>query len=104
MNKRKVTKKKKRRRKRQSKTEHFFGAVIIEGLGVLAVIAMFVYARRASQPEQPVMAEAPSQSVVRFESAFQASPANQVSLEWREPNLQRFDQRMNQASYFPASR
>jgi cytoskeletal protein RodZ len=101
MSNRKTTSKKKRRRRRQSKTERFFGAVVLEGLGVIAVIAMFFYARRATQPQIPTVADVNPHEVVSFRPEFSTSHSQP---EWRSPDSGRFDQRLNQTGYFPSSR
>lgn len=91
MKSRKTSRPNKRRRRRQSKAETFFGALVIEGLGIFLVIVMFVYARQAS--------ELPPSSVVEAESVQllnQVSPAETSSkLSWRQPDVQRFNDAWN---------
>ena len=99
MNSRKSPRKKKtRRRKRQSKAEQLFGAVVIEGLGALALIALFVFARQASEVPVPEMAEAGLAPVVQRAPEFVEAPRNQ-QIQWRVPDSNRFEQRWNQSGW-----
>lgn len=100
MSKRKTTRKTTRRRRRQSKAEHFFGAVVIEGLGVLAIIVMFVFARQASEPKVQPMAEAGPAPV----QTQATETASYRSVEWRTPDSNRFQKSWNRANVFSSRR
>lgn len=99
MNSRKSPRKKRtRRRRRQSKAEQFFGAVVIEGLGALAIIVLFVFARQASEVPAPEMTEAGLTPVVQRAPEFVEAPQSQ-SIQWRTPDSNRFEQRWNQSGW-----
>ncbi len=100
MSRRQTTQKKTRRRRRQSKAEHFFGAVVIEGLGVLAIIITFVFARQASEPSVPSLAEA---QAIPAERAYSETP-NYQSVEWRTPDSNRFQHSWSQANIVSPAR
>lgn len=83
MSKRKTTRKKTRRRRRQSRAEQFFGAVVIEGLGALAIVVLFVFARQASQPVIPEMAEVGQVPVVNQREADFIVQTQHRPVKWR---------------------
>lgn len=97
MSNRKSTKKRsgKRRRKGKSKAEQVFGAIVIEGLGVLAILVMFVFARQASEPAVPAMADT-QVGVVAGMDVQDHVGVHSTPLEWRVPDSGRFQRSWNQ--------
>ncbi len=80
--------KRKYRRRKKSKSEKVAGAFVIEGLGIIAFIVLFAFAKQATQPENVKFAEAPQPGMNQ--------PIQQSELDWRAPDIDRSQSVWNQ--------